>query len=84
MQHTAPELTEKLKGMYPEIEKHGISMELEFHEDKDYWIVKLEKGHHKLHTHLEKKDADACLEGVQCLYLGMQIGQFVKNFETLK
>jgi hypothetical protein len=44
-------------------------------------VVKLSKGDHLLHTLLNKQDADVCLEGVQCVYLGVQIGQFVKNFE---
>lgn len=83
MEHQAPELKSKLLEMYPDIQKHGLDMDLEFHADEDYWIIKLEKGHHKLHTHLEKKDADACLDGVQCVYLGVQIGQFLTNFEMV-
>ena len=75
------DLAAKLKEMYPEIEQHGLDMELEFSPDKDYWVVKLAKGDHRLHTLLDQKDAVACLEGTQCVYLGVQIGQFVKNFE---
>jgi hypothetical protein len=68
-------------GMYPEIIKHALSFSLSFDTDTDSWIVTLSKGKHKLTTHLEKKDAEACLDGIQCIYLGVQIGQFVKNFE---
>jgi len=82
--HTDSELAVKLREMYPEIERYGLTLELEFKPEKDYWIVKLERGDHKLHTHLERKDADACLDGVQCVYLGVQVGQFVKNFDILK
>ena len=81
MQHSSPELAAKLKEMYPEIDAHGLSLSLEYKPDKEYWVVKLSKGDHLLHTLLNKSDADACLEGVQCIYLGVQIGQFVKNFE---
>ena len=28
-----------------------------------------------------KKDADECMNNIKCVYLGVQIGQFVKNFE---
>lgn len=81
MQHNAVELAGKLREMYPEIEQHGLEMDLEYKPERAYWIIKLSKGDHRLHTLLDKKDADACLDGVQCVYLGVQIGQFVKNFE---
>ena len=74
-------LESTIMGMYPEIIKHSLSFSLNFDTDTDSWIVTLSKGKHKLTTHLEKKDAEACLDGIQCIYLGVQIGQFVKNFE---
>jgi hypothetical protein len=75
-------LTSKLSEMYPEIRKHALDMSVSFDDKKDAWIVQLSKGKHELTTHLERKDAEACLDGVQCIYLGVQIGQFVKNFES--
>lgn len=75
------ELDRKLREMYPEIERHGIDLSLYFDNDKKAWVVGLRKGEHELTTHLEKKDADDCLEGRKCVYLGVQIGQFVSNFE---
>ena len=75
-------LDSKLREMYPEIENHGLSLSLNFDRGKDAWIVKLVKGKHELTTHLEKKDADACFDGVQCIYLGVQISQFLEIFES--
>jgi len=75
-------LEAKLREMYPDIDKHGFDLGLQFDEGKNAWIVHLSKGDHELSTHLEKADAEKCLEGVQCVYLGVQIGQFVKNFEA--
>ncbi len=75
-------LDSKLREMYPEIVEHDLSMSLSFDREKDAWIVKLVKGKHELTTHLESKDAAACFEGVQCIYLGVQISQFLKNFEA--
>ncbi|MBU1274874.1 MAG: hypothetical protein KJ720_05810 [Proteobacteria bacterium] len=74
-------LAAKLKEMYPEIIQHNLDLELEFKKDKDYWVIKLSKDDHRLHTLLDQKDAQACIDGTQCVYLGVQIGQFVKNFE---
>ncbi len=74
-------LESTIREMYPEIVKHGLLLSLSFDTDTDAWIVKLSKGKHELTTHLEKKDAEGCLDGIQCIYLGIQVGQFVKNFE---
>jgi hypothetical protein len=74
-------LDSKLREMYPDIDKYNFDMSLSFDENKDAWIVELDHGKHKLTTHLNREDAEACLEGTHCVYLGVQIGQFVKNFE---
>jgi hypothetical protein len=74
-------LEEKILEMYPEIGRHGIGIGLDFSGEKDAWIVRLRKDGHELTTHLEKKDADECMDGIKCVYLGVQIGQFIKNFE---
>lgn len=81
MEHKAPELAAKLNEMYPKIKQHGLALDLEYKPEKKYWVVKLHKGDHKLHTLLDEKDASSCLEGVECVYLGVQVGQFIENFE---
>ena len=75
-------LVSKLRDMYPQIKQHDLDLSLDFDQSEDEWIVTLTKGKHALSTHLGRKDAEACLSGIQCLYMGMQIGQFVTNFEA--
>lgn len=79
--HRKEEITAKLREMYPEIEKHGIALTAEFSHEKEAWLLHLAKGEHELTTYLERRDADACLEGRECVHLGVQIGQFVSKFE---
>lgn len=81
MGYTIVALKDKIMEMYPEIKQHGISVSLSFDEQKNTYIVQFKKGAHELTTHLEKKDADECMNGIKCVYLGVQIGQFIKNFE---
>lgn len=81
MSYTHEDLKGKILEMYPEVKKHGISVSLSFDENKNAYIVKFEKDGHELTTHLEKKDADECMEDVKCVYFGVQIEQFIKNFE---
>jgi hypothetical protein len=82
MGYTIVGLEDKILEMYPEITRHGISISLNFSEEKNAYIVKFKKGKHELTTHLEKKDADDCMNNIKCVYLGVQIGQFIKNFEA--
>jgi hypothetical protein len=81
MGYTMVALKDKIMEMYPEIEKHGISVSLSFDEQKNAYVVQFKKGTQELTTHLEKKDADDCMNGIKCVYLGIQIEQFIKNFE---
>ncbi|MFA5354383.1 MAG: hypothetical protein WC291_09145 [Thermodesulfovibrionales bacterium] len=81
MGYTQVALEEKIMEMYPEIAKHSISLGLSFDEGKNAWIVSMKKDGHELTTHLEKKDADDCMDNIKCVYLGVQVGQFLKNFE---
>lgn len=84
MAYTIVALKDKITEMYPEVEKHGISVGLEFSEEKNAYILHFKKDHHELTTHLEKKDADDCMNNIKCIYLGIQVSQFIKNFEERK
>jgi len=81
MGYTKVALQDKILEMYPDISKNGIVVTLEFDEAKNAYIVKFRRDNKELTTHLEKKDADDCMENVKCVYLGVQVGQFIKNFE---
>ena len=82
MGYTNVALKEKIHEMYPEIQRHGISMSLDFNHKLKTYDVKLKKDSHELTTHLEKSDADECMDGIICIHLGTQISQFIRNFET--
>jgi hypothetical protein len=81
MGYTKVALQDKILEMYPEIPRNGIVVSLEFDEAKNAYIVKFRRDNKELTTHLEKKDADDCMENIKCVYLGVQVGQFIKNFE---
>jgi hypothetical protein len=83
MGYTKEDLAMKLLKMYPEIEAFGLSLSLEFVKGKDAWIVSFEKGAHRRHAFLDKKDADSCIGGNVCIYLGMLIAQYIKDMELL-
>ncbi len=81
MTYTYAELENKIREMYPEIKEHGIEMGVDFNDQKQAYIVTFRRGSEILMTHLERNDADECMNGVKCVYLGVQVWQFIKNFE---
>ncbi|GAB4543994.1 MAG: hypothetical protein Fur0020_13470 [Thermodesulfovibrionia bacterium] len=80
MGYTIVALKERILEMYPEIERHGINLGVTFDEQKNAYIIRFNKGVHELSTHLDKDDADECMDGIKCVHLGVQIGEFIKNF----
>lgn len=83
MGYTQVALEDKILEMYPDIGKFGLLLSLTFDEAKNAYIVKLKKDDKELTTHLDKKDADDCMNNIKCVYLGVQVGQFVKNFSAV-
>jgi len=81
MSYSTEQLKEKLLRMYPEIGKYGLSLDLEFDPEKNAWVVSFVKGNHRRHAFLDKSDADACIEGSVCIYLGVLITQYIKDLE---
>lgn len=63
MTYTNVALKEKIMEMYPEIGEHQLSAGLNFDEQKNSYIVTFKRGKEVLTTHLEKKDADECMNG---------------------
>jgi len=72
-------LCEKIRSIYPDIGSCGIDVDVEFNEEKKAWVVNLKKGEHELETYLEPQDADRCMEGRECVHLGLQVEQLKKN-----
>lgn len=81
--HDKKELCEKIKSIYPDIGECGIDVDVEYDETKKAWLVDLKKDEHELKTHLEPSEADDCMEGKQCVSLGVQIGQLKTNIEKI-
>lgn len=70
------ELCEKIREVFPDIGECGIDMDVEYDDETKSYIVHLGKGAKKIKTHLEPEDADTCMDGKQCIGLGIQIAQF--------
>lgn len=69
-------LCEKIRGIYPDVGECGIDVRAEFDESENTWAVYLKKGNKEIKHYLPEEDADACMEGKQCVSLGLEIAQF--------
>jgi len=81
MAYTNVELKEKIMAMHPEIRRHNLTVGLDFDVRKNAYIITFNRGSETLTTHLEKEDADECMNGIKCVYFGVQVAQFIRNFE---
>ncbi|MFO7930352.1 MAG: hypothetical protein ACQETG_06625 [Thermodesulfobacteriota bacterium] len=75
------EICQKIKDIYPDIGECGIDVTVDYDKEKNAWIVDLKKDQHELTTHLEPEDAETCMQGKQCIGLGMQIAQLKDNIK---
>jgi len=81
MTYTYDALKAKITEMYPEIGQHKLEVGLVFDEKLDAYRIMFKRGADELETFLDKKDAEDCMNNIKCVYLGVQVAQFVQNFE---
>jgi len=81
MGYTIVSLKEKILEMYPELARRGVGSTLSYERGQKAYVLKLKKGGHELATYVDKPDASRCMDGHVCIALGIQIRQFLDNFQ---
>jgi hypothetical protein len=76
-------LCAKIRSLYPDIGECGIDLDIEYDKQQRSWVVYLKKGHRKLKTFLEDGDAEKCMQGIQCVSLGIEIAQLRADIERM-
>ena len=77
--HTKEELCQKIRSVHQDIGECGIDLNVDWDDGKKTWVVDLKKDDHELKTYMEPEDADGCMDGKQCVSLGLQIAQLKTN-----
>jgi hypothetical protein len=77
------QICEKIRSVYPDIGECGIDLNVEYSSEKNAWVVDLKKDNHRLKTYLEPTDANICMDGKQCIGLGLQISQLKDNIKIM-
>lgn len=81
--HDKKQLCDKIRSIYPEIGECGIDVDVDYDKDMDRWTVYLKKDDTSLKTFLEPGDADMCMDGKQCVSLGIEINQLKDSIERM-
>ena len=69
-------LCEKIRSIYPDVGSCGIDVRADYDESEQSWVVYLKKGNKEVKHFLPEEDAGACMDGKQCVSLGLEIAQF--------
>lgn len=81
---TKNDICRKIEEIIPEAGKCGTDFSVEYDEANHAWSVDLHHGTIHLKTFVEDGEAESCLEGEQCIPLGLQIGQLKRNLDLYK
>jgi len=81
--YTIEGLKDMIYELHPEIVQHAMNLSASFDEAKNAYVLKFSRGGRELYTYLDKQDADECMGGKKCIHLGVQIAQFLDDFEQI-
>ncbi|MDI6797175.1 MAG: hypothetical protein QMD09_09530 [Desulfatibacillaceae bacterium] len=77
--HDKKALCDKIRELYPDIGACGIDIKVDYDKDQNYFVVDLKKDKHQLKHFLPVEDANLCMDGKQCVSLGLEIAQLKDN-----
>lgn len=77
------QICQKIREIYPDIGICGIDIQVDYDAVQKRWVIDLKKDHQQLKTYLEPGDAEACIEGRQCIDLSIEIAQLRGNIERM-
>ena len=80
---TIESLKDMIYELHPEIVQHALNLSVSFDEANNAYVLKFSRGGRELNTFLDKQDADECMGGKKCIHLGVQIAQFLTDFEQI-
>ena len=83
MGYTIEGLRDKILEFHPEIAAKGINLLVTFDEASNRFVLQFSQENEELGVFLDKKDADACMNGKKCVNLAVQVAQILAELEEL-
>jgi hypothetical protein len=81
MGYSLEDLEQRLREHHSDIEKHGITLNVSFDRERVGYVVELTKAGKQSEIFISKKDADECMQGIECYHLGIELGNFLREFK---
>jgi hypothetical protein len=81
MGYSLQELEQRLREHHSDIDKHGINLIVTFDRARGGYVVKLAKDGKQSEIFISQKDADECMQGIECYHLGIELGNFIREFK---
>ncbi len=81
--YTIEGLKDMILELHPDIVQHALNLSVTFDEAKNAFVLKFSRGGRELITYLDKQDASECIEGKKCIHLGVQVAEFLADFEDI-
>jgi hypothetical protein len=83
MSYTIESLKDAIFEIHPEIVQHALNLSVTFDAAQNAYVLTFERSGKELKTYMDKSDADECLEGKKCIHLGVQLAEFIADFEEI-
>ena len=83
MSYSIEHLKDMIFEIHPEIVQHALNLSASFDAAKNAYVLKFSRGDRELITYLGRQDADECVEGNKCIHLGVQVAEFIADFEEI-
>ena len=81
--YTIEGLKDMVLQVHPEIVQHALNLSATYDKGKKAYVLTFSRGGRELKTFLNKEEAEQCMKGNRCVYLGVQIAEFIADFEKL-
>lgn len=73
----------RIREIYPDIGACGMDVTVDHDDQQNRWVVHLNKDGKQLKTFLEPDDAELCMQGKQCVALGIEINQLKDSIDRM-
>jgi hypothetical protein len=83
MGYSLPDLKQRLLEHHSDIAKHGVQLKVSPDRDRKGYVVELAKDDKKSEIFISQKDADECMQGIECYHLGIEPGNFLREFKEI-
>ena len=77
------EICQKIRKTFPDMGECGIDLNVVYDDENKRWCISLRRGGKELKTFLESGDAELCMDGKQCLSLGVEISQLKDSIDRM-